>query len=403
MQRRNEPAQLVRPDADPRPGADGAGAPGPPARGEEILNQHRAQADLLKRMNEALRASTGSTRRRLRPVAAPASHWNQNVPSKPLILGPQSHADEGDGDLWSLVQPASSPTVAETGVASFEEALKRADSSLEALVGRAPQSLAPGEEAPHRGLTSRRSLNLKPGMTTLRAETTNWAILSDPAEASRLRRQRLLRRAMENMGAMPNRIQTSENVAAVPAPAAPPPLPVRLRTPLLRSISEGQLAAQIDQRIDPAADQERALRDPRPPGRRRQGRGEVLLPHPREGLPPRPAPRLAARLREKMTVVFESIREAYETLYDDAARLVHEPAGQQCRLRAHAEGRAPRPTRRRTWCRGRGVLQEARLPPGRRALRQGLRVRQEGQLARRPGLGHLHGPARKGDDQKPRK
>src|SRR5262249_4469506 len=128
------------------------------------LAKHRAQADLLKELNEALRRSAQTATpaqgraeagKRTDPAypsapipppkapETPMPQWPAPQPQlKPLILGPQTAATPEEGDLWNLMKPAAPGARPPGAVASFEEALKRVDASLEALV-EAPK---PGQE-----------------------------------------------------------------------------------------------------------------------------------------------------------------------------------------------------------------------------------------------------------------
>jgi len=281
---------------------------------KKIFEQHRAQDDLLRRMNEALRASS-STSVPVVPAPRPSapSSWSQASP-KPLILGPANPATEGDGDLWNIVQtPSAAPRVT-----SFEEALKRADSNLEQLVGRAAPNIddfdAPIIEASVEAVIEPASRN----------DDTDDLLgdPSDPAEASRLRRQRLLRRAMENMGTMPtNRTPLEQAPIPSEAPTAPAvAIPVETTAPTL---SEGQLAKQIDTRLTLLQTKKElySILGIQVGAGKDQIKTAFLtlakIFHP---------DRLPASLphyQEKMTLVFESIREAYETLYDDAKRAAY--------------------------------------------------------------------------------
>ncbi|HET9450152.1 MAG TPA: J domain-containing protein, partial [Aggregicoccus sp.] len=273
------------------------------------------------------------------PVSLVEEGWTQ-VPAaapQPLILGPASR-DGGDDDLWRIVSEPRGGRPQSLS-SSFDAVFERVDANLEALVSldvlaspelpieaivEAEVELA--EAAPAKGDNSEQSgdtpdLN-DPG------ELDSWGFDEDdvagdpnnPEDAARMRRQRLLRRAMENMGTYGQR---------PPEPAAPPqpvsaapvtPPPAAAAAPAPASADESRLAAQIEQRFA-------ALKGPRdhfavlglaPQATRDQVKAAFLslakVFHP-DRLPP-----ALAQLAPKMSSVFESIREAYEVLYDDAKR-----------------------------------------------------------------------------------
>jgi curved DNA-binding protein CbpA len=242
------------------------------------------------------------------------------------MLGGQG---QDEADLWSLVQPASTSAPAPGGVQSFEEALRRVDSSLEALVGPptsdSEQLVEPIIEA--------EVVSVSPGPTmTSRIEDLEGSAPMDSAEAARLRRQRLLKRAMENLGAMPPRPESSgsaitssgsgisssgSGITTTPTSAAPP----------APSAADQQLAAQIEARHAQLSRKDLYLTlGIAPTATRDQVKAAFLnlakIFHP-DRLPPS-LPHLA----QKMSAVFEGIREAYETLHDDNKRAAW-TAGQQ--------------------------------------------------------------------------
>src|SRR5581483_8006143 len=73
---------------------------------------------------------------------------------------------------------------------------------------------------------------------------------SDPNDAARLRRQRLLRRAMESLGAMPQprpSAKTDPDLPVVDAAPAPAPPPANVPKPTADDL---QLKAQIEKRYE---------------------------------------------------------------------------------------------------------------------------------------------------------
>src|SRR4029077_7356433 len=89
--------------------------------------------------------------------------------------------------------------------ASFEEALKRVDASLEQLVeAPRPSHAEPPVEAQVEGVVEAVVEQSPSGESEAELGDPN-----DPNDAAKARRQRLLRRAMENLGAIPNPRATS--------------------------------------------------------------------------------------------------------------------------------------------------------------------------------------------------
>lgn len=145
---------------------------------------------------------------------------------------------------------------------------------------------------------------------------------SNPDEAAKLRRQRLLRRAMENMGALGTRQDAPVGavpVSTAPASAAPPAAPEATQP----AAEDSGLVQQIERRyaeLQNKRDHFAALGiSPEVP--RDQVKAAFLslakVFHP-DRLPPS-LPHLAP----KITAVFEAIREAYEVLYDEAKRTAY--------------------------------------------------------------------------------
>ena len=270
-----------------------------------------------------------------RPVRGPAP--------PPLRLGPAA-PKAGDEDLWRIVAFDKDEGAANL-TASFEAALLQVDSHLESLVrsdvnqGSTDFSEPPVEaiveatiepgDSPDAGLIP--GDNSGPTGQTAWAEPSgdldDWdfdeddvaADPSNPDEAAKLRRQRLLRRAMENMGVLGSRgptpmvgaTPTTEPAASAPTPppASEPPKP-----------DEARLAQQIEQRyadIQARRDHFYVLGVSQDAPRDQVKTAFLSLAkvfHP-DRLPP-----TLPQLAPKMTSVFEAIREAYEALYDDARR-----------------------------------------------------------------------------------
>jgi tetratricopeptide (TPR) repeat protein len=321
----------------------------------EVLAKHRAQQSLLDRMNAALRQSvtqvapaasppapreaSGRGNERTDPAFVVPPQLQQPMPPRASPRPPQRQPvvygkGNDDVDLWRLVEPGAQENTPPTGVASFEEALRRVDSSLEALVGtvQRPKVDSIAEPIIEADLDQQRP----PALESDLSDPT------DPAEAARLRRQRLLKRAMENLGAMPQRSSDSGLTAAPPPPTPVASSPSGLRAPppatVAPTAAEQQLAAQVELRFEQQARKDYfTTLGLQPTATKEQVKAAFLtlakVFHP-DRLPPSLAP-----LAPKMSAVFEGIREAYETLYDDAKRAAWS-AGQKAQAQA-AQARAP--------------------------------------------------------------
>jgi curved DNA-binding protein CbpA len=286
-----------------------------------------------------------------------------SAPLEPVRFAPR--ADEAQDDLWRIVQfdqPSASEGLPEPK--SFEEALRQVDHDLERLVGMSFQDLAATQEAADAAPIEAVIEEVEPtwvGRAPTRADVDDsadgsvhtpdelaedWRLdeedlanePSDPAEAARLRRQRLLRRAMENMGTLPRPARENAEAVAttgpVPAAEAPPSVDAAVATEAL-SGAERKIATSIEERYralahnpthfavlglaaHPTKDQVKS----------------AFLEHAKVFHPDRLPPSLAA-LAPKMTAVFEAIREAYEVLHDDQRRQQYEQA-------LHAEAERPK-------------------------------------------------------------
>jgi tetratricopeptide (TPR) repeat protein len=341
----------------PRPMQEAVG--GARAEDQALLARHRQQQDLLRQMNEALKRSVVSapdaaptppepnparrsdekTDPNIRVAAPPPSPVPPSSrPSAPrsLVFGRDQQSD--DVDLWNMVQPSSPSQAAPGNSNSFEEALRRVDSSLEALVGQAPRP-------PTTPVEPIIEAEISTTLATPATEDSDLGDPSDPAEAARLRRQRLLRRAMESLGTVPSPASSPSGITSSPsgvtsspssvptsspsgvtatrpsAPAAPPPSSPS-RAPAAPTPQDAQLAQQIEARFEQLKKKDHfATLGVTPQATRDQVKtaflGLAKTFHP-DRLPPS-LPQLA----QKMSAVFEAIREAYETLYDDAKRTAY--------------------------------------------------------------------------------
>jgi len=255
----------------------------------------------------------------------------------PLRLGPTPGRKATEDDLWRIVS-FDKDEAAETLTASFEAALQQVDAHLETLV-RSDVNQANVDEPPVEGIveaTIESDFETFPGDNTGPTGETAWsepsgdlddwdfdeddvaADPSNPDEAAKLRRQRLLRRAMENMGVLGNRGPPPTATAtpgAEPGPATTPAAPTEPPKP-----DEARHAQQIEQRfadIQARRDHFYVLGVPQDATRDQVKAAFLSLAkvfHP-DRLPP-----TLPHLVQKITSVFEAIREAYEVLYDDARR-----------------------------------------------------------------------------------
>jgi len=144
----------------------------------------------------------------------------------------------------------------------------------------------------------------------------------DPDQAARARRQRLLRRAMENMGAL---APPPTQVSAVPVDPSPSE-PQRAASDALASLSvdELQLVAALERKfhdIESGSDYFVVL------GVSRKATADEVKAAFLElakAFHPDRLPTSVAHLSGKMTAVFEAVREAYEILQSDSRRASYE-------------------------------------------------------------------------------
>jgi curved DNA-binding protein CbpA len=334
--------------------------------------RQKAQADLIREMNEALR----------RAGAAPAEEWLADdapappavapapasaaveevpelflaeedvaVPGPPLaieptltpeVLAPEMQAIEApvaatepplpraaaqapvDADLWNILQSDGSDADLRS---SFEKALESVDAQLEALVGALP-SEADLPEATIEAFESDNPFGTVQSSIgdggeegwddyPLSEEDELAGDPSDPAEAARLRRKRLMRRAMENLGAFQPR-PTPTTTGAVPVDPGAPPAHVGAGSP--GTPDEHQLAALIEKRFEEVksgVDYFALLGLPRTA---KKDNVKAAFLNLAKVFHPDRLPSSLAALAPKMTAVFEAVREAYEALFDDARR-----------------------------------------------------------------------------------
>jgi tetratricopeptide (TPR) repeat protein len=293
---------------------------------------------------------TGAWEASHRPQPAGQESWiaHASVPPEPARFPVQ--ADEPQDDLWRIVrfdQPTASGVSVEP--TSFEEALRDIDQHLERLVGMSLQDLAAAEEQADLPEIEPIIEEVEPtwvGQDPTIADADDradasvhtpdelaedWRLdeedlandPSDPAEAARLRRKRLLRRAMENIGSFPRPDrQNAEEVVApeVPPAAEPPPTPEPSPSGEALTAAERKTAALIEEQHRALADKPThfAVLGVGPQPTKEQVKTAFLelakVFHPDR------LPQSLAALAPKMTTVFEAIREAYDVLHDDQRR-----------------------------------------------------------------------------------
>nr|WP_239470786.1 DnaJ domain-containing protein [Archangium violaceum] len=278
----------------------------------------------------------------------PPNLWARNsapaAPSQPLRLGPDAPRPSGDEDLWRIVTFDNAAGEAPGDInASFEAALQQVDAHLESLVrAEVPQASAPTAPAPQPPAPPAPAAPVPtPAVTTASSVPTvdfdmpdSWDDLSleenDLAEdvsdeEAKVRRQRLLQRAME-IGSRPAAAPPAPDA---PAPGAPPPLS-----------AEQQLAQEIEKRyadVQANRDHFTMLGLPIGPDVKREQVKTAFLGLAKRFHPDRLPPGLSS-LAPRMTAVFESIRGAYEVLYDDAKRAAYL---QELRSKASAQAAKP--------------------------------------------------------------
>ncbi|MGO9064267.1 MAG: J domain-containing protein [Myxococcaceae bacterium] len=307
----------------------------------EVPPAPRSPAELVEEMTEALRragaagpaetwlaATEGVLSSAARGAAEAAAVPKGEASRPPLHLGPD--AGKAEEDLWRLVQePPAGPAPAP---ASFEEALANVDAHLSSLVGLGQEAvthtdvpvdailqasadagawqmetLPPVQEPPQ---------PIPPPFEATPALTPSGGV---PGEAARERRQRLLRRAIQNLGSLVSRPPRTMGTAT-PLEPTPAPVPVAIgpRTP-----AEQGLARQIEQRfVGLSGERNRFdilglhLEASRP-----QVKAAFLdlvkVFHP-DRLPP-----ALGDLVPQATAIFDSLREAQEFLLDDERRATH--------------------------------------------------------------------------------
>ncbi len=323
--------------------------PGPWAAGEavepillfadaEAQPAAQSPAALVEEMTEALRragatgpaetwlaATEGVVSSSLRGPEAPSEGRPPAASRPPLHLGPDTGS--ADEDLWRLVQQ---PAATAPAPASFEEALANVDAHLSSLVGLSGEPITQTDvpvdailQASDAGDWQMETLPpvqappqpVPPPFEATPALTPSGGV---PGEAARERRQRLLRRAIQNLGSLVSR--PPRNMGATPLEPTPAPLPT---SPGPKTPAERGLARQIEERfVGLSAERNRFdILGLHLEASREQVKTAFLdlvkVFHP-DRLPP-----ALADLVPKATAIFDSLREAQEYLQDDQRRAAH--------------------------------------------------------------------------------
>ncbi|HYO59944.1 tetratricopeptide repeat protein [Archangium sp.] len=304
-----------------------ANAPAPAARGPVPATSAPAPATSVP-PNLSVRGSA---------PAAPA-------PTQPSRLGPDPSRPTGDDELWRIVTIDNAHSGEAPGDinASFEAALQQVDAHRESLGGtEVPQvvepapvaaspSPAPAPPPAPAAPVQAGGPNVPEALDELSFDEDDLA--DEPSdEAAKVRRQRLLQRAME-LGSRPA-------PEAPTAPAAPPPSP---GAPAPLSPEEQQLAQLIEKRyedVQAKRDYFTTLGLPIDPEVKREQVKTAFLGLAKRFHPDRLPPALSS-LAPRMPAIFEAIRDSYEALYDDQQRAAYL---QELRSKSLAQA-SPRPS-----------------------------------------------------------
>jgi curved DNA-binding protein CbpA len=302
-------------------------------------------AELVEEMTEALRragasvpaetwlAATDGAVSAAPAAPSPSAAVGIRTPQAfrtPLRLGPAEPTPEED--LWRLVKDPSAPPPAAAAPASFEEALATVDAHLSSLVGLADEAgaqagpatdalQAPADAGPWQMETLPPVVDSpEPPQSPL--ETTPAVTPSGggvPGEAARERRQRLLRRAIQNLGSLVSRPARTMG-SATPLEPTPAPVPATARP---RSPAEQAFARQVEERFAGLAGERNRfdILGLHLEASREQVKTAFLdlvkVFHP-DRLPP-----ALAELVPQATAIFDSLREAHDYLQDDERRAFH--------------------------------------------------------------------------------
>ena len=253
----------------------------------------------------------------------------------------------GTDDLWRLVM-AEGVHAPKSSAASVEEAIHQLDARLEALVDveglRAlypppveaiiePAFFAPADWAGDN--TSQTQDTASEGLRDDSSPFDEEDLAtdpSDPAESAKSRRQRMLRRAMTNMGSLRSREESFVNAEPTPAVQGTPEEGAARAPSATPAPDETQLARRIEARyLEMLSGQDRFAALGLPPTASKEQIKAAFLDLAKIYHPDR-LPGTLQALAPKMTAIFESVRSAYEILHDDVQRKVYlatltEPGG----------------------------------------------------------------------------
>jgi curved DNA-binding protein CbpA len=333
----------------PMPGpTDGASQPEPILlfADAELPPEPRSPSELVEEMTEALRragasapaeawlaATEGVVSAAASSPAVPRPALETRAPEvsrPPLHFGPAAPTSEED--LWRLVQAPAAPAPA---AASFEEALANVDAHLSSLVGLSEEPITRKDIVPVDAILQASAdagawqMETLPPATEPPAEPpapleATPALTPSggggvPGEAARERRQRLLRRAMQNLGSLVSRPPRTMGTAT---PLEPTPAP-RPSAPTPRSPAEQALARQVEQRFAGLSGERNRfdILGLHLEATREQVKAAFLdlvkVFHP-DRMPPS-----LADVVPQATAVFDSLREAQDYLQDDERRAFH--------------------------------------------------------------------------------
>gem|GEM_PF-5288262 len=257
------------------------------------------------------------------PESGPPAQAARSRAAPSYAVRPPQVVDEAtaENELWRIVTFEPPPATPEPSPfeAAFDGVDANLDASLESIISFSEPQPPSSEAEPEIELTelSWAETSIPPLMPSGPPELEADFLeddLSDPTdstEAARLRRQKLLRKAMENIGALngPRPDREAEAVTPEPPPVAPPTVPN----------DAAELAARIEQHHARLGKANRfELLGLTPQASRNDVKAAFLnlakVFHP-DRLPPS-----LGHLSPKITAVFESVRESYEHLYDDGRR-----------------------------------------------------------------------------------
>jgi len=323
------------PAASPVPQLEAAAvsepAPVPPAAEAEAMRAERprAQDELILEMGEALRRSSGSGTEdwliapsadqamiELSPLDAVSV---QSSGSAAAVAAVASPVPPESIRIAQAIEPQPSLWQSSAAGASFEEALRQV--SFEDPPEVVATNVPPISDVPV--LEEKRPAHQESAPEEVSPEESAWFVeeedlASDPSDPTRARRQRLLQRSMENLGA-PGTRSTEPTSAVVVSPEPvehSPPAPATAP----HTSDEKALAEAIESRyrdVQACKDYFTLLGLPRTATVEEIKTAFLELA---KIFHPDRLPASLGHLSAKMTSIFEAVREAYDTLQSDSKR-----------------------------------------------------------------------------------